>query len=525
MIIKSNPITANSLPSDIFNYCTANTKNESVEMLSGEYQDVADCFSDAETWNRKNSLLHMQMSSKEPLSNEQFLDLRERVKKEFNLSDSDIVTSSIHEYTRKNDPDADPRHLHLLIRMINPENGKPLDLSNKYQRQEKISRMFEVDHGLELVKGRHNVAVWHNVPEEYKEKLYPLTLGDLPNSFLRDGQYQNMKRIGGKPFDIKNEAIEILSRCDSFQAFQNAIQEKGWTIEQGTKKLILNDENGKFVGCLDRVLGMKKADFEQFIDGHEIKVASPILSRTLHVPTTNKLAKGDALSNPEAVQKTPENKPAPKAPQKPETPAGHIHADLASDATQATDAMTSEEKQAIASQNSDKAQARRTMQESIASQERMAKALEDLMKQQQKEGKSWTQTIDDEERKLIDIINMKPPKLKEISDKSVRNWIYKNYSGELKTIKDRKEKLWELRDEIKELRAGARWYNSKEKQADKKETDEKEKAEKLQLMIMHVVHTIMYELGLTKVCPNPWNSLTNKEKQEYLIRYKSNQYA
>ena len=303
MIIKSNPMVSDSKASDIYNYFATNDKNEEIELLKGNEQDVQDALEDGIHYDRKNAIRHFQLSSKEALTNEQFKDLiKNYVQKELNISDEDILLASIHTYT-DHESDRDPRHLHLAIRLVDPENGHVKRFDNLYQRQEKIARMFEVDNGLELVKGRHNVAVWHNVPDEYKDKLFHLTQGELPNSFLRDGQYQKQQRNGMNSFDIRNTCKELVKNCDNLQAFNNAIQEHGWSLEQGNKKIILNDENGKLVGSVDRILGMKKDEFEKFKGDYEvakIEVASPTVGDTI---SPDKLARVAPVDPSEAVQK------------------------------------------------------------------------------------------------------------------------------------------------------------------------------------------------------------------------------
>ncbi|BCI67430.1 relaxase/mobilization nuclease domain-containing protein [Acetobacter aceti] len=534
MIIKSKPISASSGSRAIFNHIANKIEeNEYIDVLTGSRQNIDNCVTDAKTMNRTNSVIHFIISSDEEITREQALKCTTMLSHEFGFNEDDIMLMAEHGKSRHNGT-SDNKHWHFLVRTNNPETGKTLNLSNSYKRQELISRTFEIENGLKLTQGRHNKYVYHHIDEKYRDLIAPLCAGDLPNSFTHDNRAQEAKRDGRDLFSLKDEARHIFSESSSWNDFKDKIQARGWTIDQGTKKpdvLILNDEKGKLIGSVSRVLGLKKDELTHMIEMPDNIIASRVVGGTSPDLTTagEGLHPVEPAKTSESQPEAQEAKPAPKTQERPqENAGGHIVADLAVDSTQATDAMSKDEKQAIASQNSDKAQARRTMQESIASQERMAKALEDLMKQQAKEKKpqkTWGQTIDDEERKLIDIINMKHPKLKEISDKSVRNWIYKTYSGELDAIKNRREKISKLRDEIKSLRKGARWWNNKEKQASTKDSEEKEKAEKLQIMIMHVVHTIMYELRLTKIRPNPWNSLTEKEKRDYLIRYKSNQYA
>ena len=470
MIIKSNPITSDSLPSDIFNYCTVNDKNEHIDIINGDFQDVVDCFEDARAFNRKNSLLHIQASSKEVLTHQQFMNLRQNIIDELNVPASYVVCSSLHTYKGHEDSQRDPQHIHILLRMINPENGKPIDLSNKYQRQEKIARMFEIDNGLALVKGRHNVAVYHAVPEEYKEAIKPLTLGELPNSFLRDGQYQLQQRNGVNSFEIRAKCKELLSQCDNLQSFSNAIAEHKWSLEQGTKKIILNDENGKLVGSVDRILGMKKDEFEAFKGDFELpkkEVASPIISRTSDdVPPDNKLARVapvDPSQKPTEQHQEPSQEqttqPQQTSPQPAEIGTGtdttqEIKAEI-------SDGMTQEQKLAISEFNKQQSEKEKETKEELANQKKRAtEMLEDMKKKQQpKLQPSWTDILDDREKLLVDIIDKPHPKLKAVTKKETRDFLYKNFKKELDEFYEDRNKLCELRKDIRQLKKNNNWYN------------------------------------------------------------------
>ncbi|WKE48023.1 relaxase family protein [Gluconobacter oxydans] len=431
MIIKSNPMVSDSNPIGVYDYFATNDKNEDIELLKGTPQDVENCFADGEDFNRKNAMRHFQISSKEPLTDEQFRDAISRIQQEFDIPDEDVVLSAIHTY-RSHSGERDPRHGHVGIRLVNSETGQVRRFDNLYQRQEKIARMFEVDNGLALVKGRHNVAVYENVPEEYKDAIKPLTEGPLPNSFVRDGAYQAMKRNGGKPFDIRAEAKEILSRCDNFQSFQNAIQEKGWTIEQGKKKLILNDENGKFVGSLDRILGMKKDEFQQFIDGHEFQVARPTVGGTT---THSKTGEGlhpvepalETSEKPQEAYKDTSSTTSPNKSQKaPEVSLDSIIAQVDSEKMQASEEMTFEEKQAVSFTNKQESEKDELLKMQLASQKKMMESINmkdnkqidinDLLS-------GWNTYIENESQKNKDIIEEDHPTLKQLDDKQVRNFL------------------------------------------------------------------------------------------------------
>ncbi|WP_252350049.1 hypothetical protein [Gluconobacter cerinus] len=110
------------------------------------------------------------------------------------------------------------------------------------------------------------MAVYHAVPEEFRDRLKGLCEGPLPNSCLSDPQSKLSQRQGASPFDIKYEVRELFSRSQSWQAFEQTLTERGWSLESGQKKpdiLILKDESGVFVGSLSRLLGLKKAELQQ----------------------------------------------------------------------------------------------------------------------------------------------------------------------------------------------------------------------------------------------------------------------
>jgi len=201
---------------------------------------------------------------------------------EFGFTASDVALAVIHTKTR-HDGEADNRHCHILVRTTNAETGKVLDVSHRYERQEKVARLFEMKHGLELTKGRHNLAVYHAVPEEYRERLQVLCEGALPHSVFSDPQSRRSQRQGGEPFDIKYRVRDLYAGSADWQAFQSAISSRGWSLMSGDKKpdvVLLKDEHGVIVGSLSRLLGVRKSEFSAFVLGHEIPEQSAIRQRS-----------------------------------------------------------------------------------------------------------------------------------------------------------------------------------------------------------------------------------------------------
>lgn len=279
MILKSNPIRTASGSGAIWHHLVEKTgDNERIQVWKGRRQDIEDCIADATAFNRVNAVQHFQISSREKLTTEQFADCITMLAQEFGFRASDVALAVIHTKTR-HDNEADNRHCHILVRTTNAETGKVLDVSHRYERQEKVARLFELKHGLELTKGRHNLAVYHAVPEEYRERLQALCEGSLPNSVLSDPQFRRSQRQGGKPFDIKYQIRDLYAGSTDWQAFQSAISSQGRSLMAGDRKpgvVLLKDEQGVIVGSLSRLLGVRKSEFSAFVLGHETPEQSAI---------------------------------------------------------------------------------------------------------------------------------------------------------------------------------------------------------------------------------------------------------
>lgn len=267
MIVESNPMVATSSAKEIFAYISENNKNERIELLEGNLWTIENALVDAQQFNRKHGIRHFQISSKETLSDEQFRDMIRRVKEEFDIQDKDVVFSAIHTFIRS-DKDADKRHVHLGVRMVNAENGRVKRFDNIYQRQEKISRIAEIDYGFASVKGKHNKAVWHCVDDKYKEDIAKLCEGNLPHAAMSKGTIRKLSKLGKDTCRIKRDIKAIFQNSKNFKEFKGAIEGKGWKLTKGTKKpemLIIVDKNNVFLGSVNRLIGIKKKELDVLV--------------------------------------------------------------------------------------------------------------------------------------------------------------------------------------------------------------------------------------------------------------------
>ena len=260
MIIKSKPTKSATGINRLYTYLTERSENDDIRTVGGSKLDMLTTWQDAKSYGRKNSFQHFILSSKETLTNEQFKDCCEMLGDEFGFSTkSDIALAVIH--TKNRHGEADDRHFHLVVKNVD-DNGKTLNMSHSYARQEKIARQFELKHGLELTKGKHNKAILHAVGIEDAQRLQHLAEG-LPANGTRHNELRASKP---ETETIKIEAKELWKQSNDFQSFKDAIEGKGWHIKPGTKKpevLILTDENDKFIGSLNRILSLKKDELSK----------------------------------------------------------------------------------------------------------------------------------------------------------------------------------------------------------------------------------------------------------------------
>ncbi|GLH30331.1 hypothetical protein WSS15_29810 [Acetobacter pasteurianus] len=135
---------------------------------------------------------------------------------------------------------------------------------------------------------------------------------------------------------------------------------------------------------------------------------------------------------------------------------------------------------------------------------------------------SWNKYLNNEKNRNQSIIDLPHPKFNNLDDKNIRGFIYRNFKDELAEFKKEKDKLKDIKAKIKELDNVILFKKRKQKSANK---EQQEQIEKLTLMAMHLVHSIMYKLGLIKEAPIAINYMTEQEKDECQKQYLTDKYA
>ncbi|WP_413203305.1 relaxase/mobilization nuclease domain-containing protein [Rhodospirillum sp. A1_3_36] len=271
MIIKSKRFRTDST-TDLASYILENEKNEVVRLLSGNTADIQLMKEDARKYGSKYMSRHVTISPAEETTEQQIFEIVDRYLKDFGLEGQPYLLAE-HTKSRADDG-AYPKHYHLALPEVNPITGKILDSSFTMKKDEKHSREAELLLGHKIVPGKHSKSVYFAFLEEgkkeYADKIKYLLDSDLPKSAFSEKQFQEAKRKGVSLSEVKEIVQDCYSRSDNYPSLLAAMKEKGLHVQQGTKTLIIKNDEGTELGSLQRLLKMKKNEFEKYIEGEQI---------------------------------------------------------------------------------------------------------------------------------------------------------------------------------------------------------------------------------------------------------------
>lgn len=542
MIIKSSIIkaTPKSMANVVRHLLDKPDENEAIGIINGSRQEVGIAFDDAEQFGRKNAVAHFIFSSKEALTPAQMRDAINMTKDEFGFSSDDVKLTVRHQKQRHDDDgNAWDQHFHLLVSMVNPENGRVLDVSKSFARQEKVCRIFEAKHGLEIIKGKHNRAVISAVEDpEIREKLRGagISSGKRPSAAFTTTEKEVGKRRGHDLADVRNEMRSLWKRCDGWQAFNAAVSEKGWTIENGTKKpdvLILNDENGKYIGSVSRLLGMKKADLDRHIAENATQKpveASPDHPKARTPDTENTYPSAPRQAHDRPLARKPARKPGSSI-------TDRMRPELVQKSSNHTaNNMTAEERKSAEITEKLEEEARQSINEGLIQQKKEQDAFFEMLdsfKSKNGDKKMNKITLPDSFKTVChgEIKNFERIRDMPLPDQEIREFERMNdkerfqmaYGKVIKAVRDRKQYVKKLEAEIKDLKSNAHWWNKNGQKAETKEADEKRLKEQIAQIALWLAKKIMSKFNL---CDNPgnfqfmasedWNKMEVDEKTKEL---------
>ena len=205
------------------------------------------------------------------------------------------------------------------------DDGSVIDTAHDFARRDKVGRVFEHDHGFDLVSGRHNRAVAARLDGERPDvaaaiRAAGLTDGPRPQASISPRARAQAERTGIDPRTVGATVLAAWGASDGGAAFAAAIREQGLTLAMGTKAAVVVDGAGgthplaRLLGKESKAAGDKitAADVAARIGGldlprHDAAAGAPAptapasTAPTLEpagLPTPKKISPAPAPNNP-----------------------------------------------------------------------------------------------------------------------------------------------------------------------------------------------------------------------------------
>ncbi|MCP1270626.1 relaxase/mobilization nuclease domain-containing protein [Acetobacter cerevisiae] len=292
MIIKGGHILTTSGHNDTASHIFEGPKNEQIIALQGTPTDMAGMVRDATEAGHKYGFHHFKIASKEAMTREQALEIiKGSLCPEYQQDMRNLVV--VEHVKPRAGNQGHNTHYHIIMPHTDPVTGKALNVRNSYKRNEKISRLAELQLGHELVKGRHNKAVFFQLEKEGKtaeaKAIESITKGDLPDASFSTNTQRKAERAGVNVADEKQRISDMWKQSDSMKAFASAVSDAGLSLKEGDKKdTYIIEKDGVFVGSANRLTKTKKGDFARLYNGYEKEIRDVRLDEKREEPAKTK---------------------------------------------------------------------------------------------------------------------------------------------------------------------------------------------------------------------------------------------
>ena len=329
MIISASRIATASGSSAVGAHVFAGPKNVSITIVQGAYADLDDMMTDARQHGAKYGIRHFKVNPEQATTREEALAVAAALGREFGFDPGRAVMVE-HEKRRQGGKGFD-RHWHILVPEVDPVRGRVLDAHWMRARQEKVSRVAEIELGHHQVQGRWNRAVEAALRAEGRvelaDRVRPLTIGDRPGEAYSTVQHRIAERRGLSMPEMKAAVATAWERSDSGAAFRAALTEQGLTARPGDKRGVWlveaagTDGAPVLVGSLARLTRAKAEEVgarmaEQVPAAQTVEAPpTPITSLATPEPMAPDAAAAapEASAVPPIIQPIPETAFAPEA--------------------------------------------------------------------------------------------------------------------------------------------------------------------------------------------------------------------
>lgn len=254
-------------PTQSKNHIARGDDNEEIIAVQGEDRDIDDMFHDAAALGKEYAVRHIIIAPKEPMTIEAMMLVLAMMAAEFNF-DIKRAFVRVHRKARIT-PDAYEYHLHALVPEYD-DDGRVVDSSHNYRRQEKIARISEHHEGHEPLRGKHNQWV---IKELYRDATpKSIELADklvaafpfdapAPKQSLVTATLQMLKRKNLSASALREIVRDAWKGTSSSNEFRKRVSAAGMAIQAGTgdPPLWIVTIDGMFLATLSGVLpGVRK---------------------------------------------------------------------------------------------------------------------------------------------------------------------------------------------------------------------------------------------------------------------------
>jgi hypothetical protein len=197
----------------------------------------------------EKSLYHAAMSPEPPhrLTPEQRAEAVEALEEKLGLAGHARVVVMHEKLGRE--------HIHVVWSRIDLDNMRSVSDSHNYRKHEEVSRDLERRFGHEKIQGAH---VERDGPDGAKVLR--------PDRTPSRAELRQQERTGIRGRDVKADVTEAFKSSDNAQAFQSALDDRGYILAKGDRRdFVIVDRAGGIHSLARRIDGMKAAELREFM--------------------------------------------------------------------------------------------------------------------------------------------------------------------------------------------------------------------------------------------------------------------
>lgn len=299
MIIKSSRIPVSDTGA-IAAYFAAEGENEEVSWLQGTQAEIQLMGITAKLAGRAFSVRHVIVAPGQELNGAQLGKILHSICEEYGVTKNmkDRITAVIHKKPREEGAGFE-YHYHFAVPELDTDTGRVLDSKFTHMRNEKISRLAELQTGHEITPGRFNREVYDALAREQPDldlSRYRQALEDAAEtSGMERSDWKNYRaessytstshqvikrkaRAAGVEANLSLPKVRSLMRkwasTRTPQQFIEHILASGYELRLGTKQGIWRlYGHGHDLGAIHRLSGIKRHKIDEVMERkHDISI-------------------------------------------------------------------------------------------------------------------------------------------------------------------------------------------------------------------------------------------------------------